>query len=113
MTDTASTQWEELTFHQGDWMRKALIVADMTALEMAEYLEIAPATVSRYLNGKRPAPINTLRVWALRTGVPLSYLKTGIIPTDPENGGRLGELNPRPIHYNVTTLHSAAHSRAA
>ncbi len=82
MTNAVATTHlaEALTPHQGDWMRKALTVHGLTNKEMAEYLEVDAATVSRWINGKQPANKQTLRLWALRTGVPLSYLETGIIP---------------------------------
>lgn len=106
MTDVATSLSEALAFHQGDWMKKALDHAHVSSKSMAEYLDVEPATVSRWLNGKRHPSKQTLRLWALRTGVPLDYLETGRIDDDtprPDGGGglesRLGESNSRPIHY--------------
>ena len=69
-----------LTAHRGDWMRKALGFAHLDGKVMAEYLGVDDATISRWLNGKRTPGKQTLRLWAIRTGVPMSYLETGIIP---------------------------------
>jgi transcriptional regulator with XRE-family HTH domain len=80
MNDPAINQAELLAQHRGDWMRKALGLEHLTGIQMAEFLEVDEATVSRWLNGKSRAGKQTLRVWAMRTGAPLSYLETGIIP---------------------------------
>lgn len=90
MTDTA-TAWGALAFHQGDWMKKALDASDLSAKGMAEYLGVEPETVSRWLNAKRTPSLQTLRLWAMRTGVPLSYLKTGELPSTPDDGGGISE----------------------
>lgn len=113
MTDTANAQWEALAPHQGDWMKKALDVAGISAKSMAEYLGVEPETVSRWLNRKRSPSLQTLRLWAMRTGIPMSYLQTGIIPEDPDNGSRLGDLNSRPSHYKVTPIRQTRHQIAA
>lgn len=100
MTDAASTLTEALAFHQGDWMKKALDFAGVPAKRMAEYLDVDPATVSRWINGKQPASKQTLRLWALRTGVPLRYLETGIIndesprPEGPDRGNTAETTRP-------------------
>ena len=101
MTDVATTLSEALAFHQGDWMKKALDVASVSSKSMAEYLGVEPATVSRWLNGKRAPSKQTLRLWALRTGVPLSYLETGSLaneesprPDGPAGGIEAGSKSP-------------------
>lgn len=107
MTDVATTLAQALAFHQGDWMKKALDAAGVSSKDMAQYLDVEPATVSRWLNGKRTPNKQTLRLWAMRTGVPLHYLETGELDTEaPRPDGpdgaqesRLRESNPRPIHY--------------
>lgn len=85
----------------------ALEVSGTSVQEMAEELEVSPNTVGNYTSGRTAPKHATLRVWAMKTGAPLEWIKTGIDPTEnphPENpdGGnqsRLRESNARPIHY--------------
>ncbi|MGV0868469.1 helix-turn-helix domain-containing protein [Corynebacterium kalidii] len=76
-------------------MRKALEVSGVTALEMSEYLDISRFTVSRYINGKADAPLQAVRLWALRTGVPFEWLQTGKTPDPdhPDGGSELLQLD--------------------
>lgn len=85
MTDAAHNLSRSLAPHRGDWMRKALEYSDVSSKDMADYLEVTPSTVSRWLNMKAPVSKQTLRLWALRTGVPLAYLETGKIPPEGDN----------------------------
>jgi transcriptional regulator with XRE-family HTH domain len=57
-----------------DRMRKALRHADMGVQEMADYLGVARNTVSTWVNGRIRPSKQTLRLWALRCGVPLEWL---------------------------------------
>lgn len=65
-------------------MRKALDAADVSGKEMAAYLGVNPAQVSRWINGKQRPTRQTKLLWALRTGVPIEYIETGILPNDPD-----------------------------
>lgn len=49
----------------------------MTALEMAAYLDVSRASVANWLHGKIVPSTQTLRLWAMRTGVPFEWLRTG------------------------------------
>ena len=99
-----------LTPHQGDWLKKSLDVSGATAAEIAELIDVSIRTMTNYLGGHTRPNDRKLAKWAMRTGVPLSYLQTGILPEGPEgNGSRLGESNSRPSHYNVTPLFGADH----
>lgn len=69
-----------------DRLRKSLRESGMTVNAMAEYLEVAPETVSRWINGKKPASTQTLRLWAMKTGVNYKWLKTGQETTSPGDG---------------------------
>ena len=60
-----------------DRMLKALRVAGMTALGMAEYLDVTRGTVANWLHGKIRPSTQTLMLWALRTGVPYGWLVDG------------------------------------
>ena len=72
MTELVVPRWDA-----ADRMRKALRFANVGVGEMAEYLGVTPSTVSTWINGRfRPSP-QTLRLWSIRTGVPLSWLETG------------------------------------
>lgn len=64
-----------------DRMRKALRVASMTPGQMAEYLDVGGNTVSTWINGRINPSKQTLRLWALRTGVSFQWLSEGIAPT--------------------------------
>jgi transcriptional regulator with XRE-family HTH domain len=61
-------------------MRKALRVAELPGRGMAAYLGVEHSTVSRWLNGRVDPSTQTLRLWALRTGVPYLWLRDGDVP---------------------------------
>lgn len=73
---------------QSDRMRKALRVADISVAEIAEYLDVARNTVSTWINGHIEPSTQTLRLWALRTGVPYEWLKTGETGSGPTGPGK-------------------------
>lgn len=60
-----------------DRMKKALRVADIGVQEMADYLGVARNTVSTWINGRITPSKQTLRLWALRCGVPFEWLDSG------------------------------------
>jgi transcriptional regulator with XRE-family HTH domain len=64
----------DLTWTLGDRMRKALTVSGITSTEIADTLDVAPETVSIWLNDHRQPSRATLMAWASITGVPLSWL---------------------------------------
>jgi transcriptional regulator with XRE-family HTH domain len=65
-----------------DRMRKALQVSGIGVQEIADYLGVARNTVSTWINGRnRPSPA-VVRLWAMRTGVPLEWLAGGGIMFD-------------------------------
>ena len=76
---------------------------------MADYLGLTPYTVSRYINRKAEVPLQTLRLWALRTGVPFEWLETGKTPggNDPDGGGQwwaIRDSNPGPTGSRLSPL---------
>ena len=112
MTNAQSDRWIALMPHQGDWMKKSLDAVGLSAKGMAEYLGVEPETVSRWINAKRTPDLRTLRLWAMRTGVPLSYLRTGVLPSDPDDGpgqdsGKLQIDNLQDIRAARTAKHFA------
>ena len=92
-------------FDRSDRLRKALQVSDVEVQEMADYLGVSRTSVSNWINGRVPPSKQTLRLWALRTGVPLGWLETGQDPTvqpGPE-GARSEGLEP-PTCWSVVRL---------
>lgn len=88
------------TWDLADRMRKSLRVAGMEVQDMAEYLEVSRGTVGNWINGRnRPSPA-ILRLWAMRTGAPLEWLKHGT-PVEVYDGGPGGEL---PVGIEPTTF---------
>jgi transcriptional regulator with XRE-family HTH domain len=65
----------ELDFDLADRLRKALRFADVSVGDMADYLGVTRQTVGRYINGHVGPDRRTLRLWAIRCGVPLDWLE--------------------------------------
>jgi transcriptional regulator with XRE-family HTH domain len=61
----------------GDRLRVSLRHAGITAGDMAEYLGVGRNTVSTWMNGHITPRKQSLRLWAMRTGVSLEWLETG------------------------------------
>ena len=57
-----------------DRLRKALRHAGIGVTEMADYLDVSRTSVSNWINGRIEPSVQTLRLWALRTGVPYEWL---------------------------------------
>jgi transcriptional regulator with XRE-family HTH domain len=56
-------------------MRKALRHAGLGVAEMAGYLDVSRTSVSNWINGRIMPSTQTLRLWALRTGVAFEWLR--------------------------------------
>lgn len=67
-------------FDLADRMRKALRTSGVGVWEMADYLGVARTSVSNWINGHHPPSMQTLRLWSMRTGVDLDWLRTGENP---------------------------------
>ena len=63
-----------------DRVRKSLTHADIGVAEMAEYFGVSRNTVSAWINGRVTPSVQTLRLWAHRTGVDYEWLSTGKTP---------------------------------
>lgn len=76
-----------------DRMRKSLRVSGMSVQEMADYLGVARNTVGTWINGRIQPGAQTLRLWAMRTGVPHEWLRDGIESvTSPDPDGMGSDL---------------------
>lgn len=75
---------------RGDRLRKARLQTGMTTREFADHIGVAQKTVSDAELDKRQMRKILLNAWALGTGVPASWLETGVVddgPTPPVGGG--------------------------
>lgn len=64
----------------GDRLAKARRHAGVSRAAMAAYLGISPSAISTYEVDTREPKLQTLRLWAVRTGVPLPWLVDGDLP---------------------------------
>jgi transcriptional regulator with XRE-family HTH domain len=98
-----------------DWtlgwrLKRALDHAGIKSDEMAEELGVVRGTVSRWMNDVGAAPRAVyVRQWAMRTGVDLHWLETGVVVPAPRDGGGMDERarqdsNLRPADYKVAGL---------
>ena len=78
----------------------------MSVAQAAEYFGVHRNTVSGWMHGRIKPDTRTLRLWAVLTNVPYEWLIHGTEPQGPDGdgGSRLGESNPRPIHYKGTEI---------
>jgi transcriptional regulator with XRE-family HTH domain len=89
-------------FDRQDRMAKALSHAQLTTQDMADYLGVTRETVSRWLNSRSTPNKGMMRLWAMRTGVPLAWLETGTAGLEDQAGGAMyasRDLNPEPADY--------------
>lgn len=73
-----------------DRMRKSLRHAGVTPGQMATYLGVGGNTVSTWINGRILPSVQTVRLWALRTGVPFEWLCHGDTAPCSPTGRRIG-----------------------
>jgi transcriptional regulator with XRE-family HTH domain len=69
----------------GDRMSKARRSARLTREDMGDYLGVSSQAVCNWELDKRPPKLQTLRLWALRCGVRLDWLRSGdqVMPPPP------------------------------
>ena len=65
---------------RGDRMRVSLRHGGVSVQAMADYLDVSRASVSNWINGRVAPSKQTMRLWAFRCGVPLTWLETGRAP---------------------------------
>lgn len=68
------------TWDTADRLRKSLRHSDATVGQMADYLGVSRTSVSNWINGRVEPSTQTLRLWALRCGVPYDWLRHGVSP---------------------------------
>jgi transcriptional regulator with XRE-family HTH domain len=62
------------SWDRADRLRKALREAGIGVAEMADYLDVSRTSVSNWINGRIEPTTQTLRLWALKTGVSYEWL---------------------------------------
>lgn len=72
---TTSAEPAAPSWDTADKLRKALRHGDVSVGAMADYLGVERNTVGRYINGRTKPDIRTLRLWAMRCGVPFEWLR--------------------------------------
>jgi transcriptional regulator with XRE-family HTH domain len=82
MSEVPAEHHQVPAWDTADRMRKALRHADIGVQEMADYLGVSRTSASNWINGRIAPGPQTLRLWALRTGVSLEWL-AGM---DPNSG---------------------------
>ncbi|MGQ2915891.1 helix-turn-helix domain-containing protein [Microbacterium aurantiacum] len=80
------------SFGLPDRLNKALTVAGISNMEMAEYLGVSSNTIGNYISGRTTPKKQTLRLWALRTGAPLAWIESGETQEAPQPDGPTGGL---------------------
>ena len=78
MSMTASTGVPQ--FEMRHRMSLALEYHEISVSDMADYLGVHRNTIGGWLHGRTRPSRAALKLWALRTNVPLSWLITGIAP---------------------------------
>jgi transcriptional regulator with XRE-family HTH domain len=71
-TNTTIPEWD-----LGDRMRKALRHGGVSVHAMAEYLDVSLGSLHAWTSGRTKPRVQTLRLWALRTGVDYDWLANG------------------------------------
>ncbi len=74
----SNAEHQNPTFELRHRLALALEVEGVKVGEMAEYLEVAPTTMSNYLSGRTRPKAAAIRAWAMRCGVPYRWLATGV-----------------------------------
>lgn len=63
----------------GDRLAKALRHADISVQEMADHLDVHRNTVSGYINDRARPSKSTVWDWAVRCGLPPTWVATGVV----------------------------------
>lgn len=63
-----------LEFDLVDRLQKSLRVSGYSVAEMAEFFDMNRNSIGNWINGRVTPDTRTLRLWAMRTGVPYEWL---------------------------------------
>lgn len=120
MSDASATATAVPEWDVADRVRKALRVSGVGVQEIADYLDVDRSTVSTWINGRITPSTQTLRLVALRCGVPYEWLRDGTTASGPDtpddqgitrrrwNGSRVVALNTRRPRPTMSTERPAA-----
>lgn len=101
-------------FTFADRLGKALHVSGVSNQDMADALGVSRATVSNYTSGRTAPSKLQIKEWALKTGAPIEWIKTGIDPTEnphqSPDGGNVGPAGFDPTTSTVKTWDAAVTS---
>lgn len=76
------------TWDVADRMSKSLKVSGLSVGDMAVYLDVRRETISKWTNDRTEPSTQTLRLWALKTGVDYNWLTTGNPSDDGPHDGQ-------------------------
>lgn len=91
-------------FGMADRLRKAREITGLGQTEFADEIGVSRQSVSSYETGATHPRKIVLRAYALRTGVSLTWLTTGVAPTGPTNGRPQQDSNLQPTVCKVLAL---------
>lgn len=91
-----------------DRLRKSLRDSGLGVQEMADYLGVSRKTVGNWTNGHVTPGRPELRLWALRTGVPMDWLLDGTVPPFAAEKGRPVTIDQYPAGNLSITLAEAS-----
>ena len=99
----------------GDRLWKSRTVAGLTQTEMAEYLGMSRVSLSRYETGHNRPPLTVMRLWAMRCGVPLEWLRYGDTMPQPEvvAGRPKRKVRPPSTKWNMESARATSSAVAA
>lgn len=95
----------------GDRLRKARELVGLSTQEFADEIGVSRGTINNAESGNHRPRLITLKAYAMRTGVPLSWLETGQTPARPEpDGGKWAHRgsNSEPAGLSFLRIATAA-----
>jgi transcriptional regulator with XRE-family HTH domain len=97
-----------------DRMRKTLRDSGQSVGAVAEYFGVNRNTIGNWINGHITPDLTTQRLWAMKFGVPLEWLQTGVEPHDDPNRLRHGKRDGYGADISdLGEYRSRKHGRAA
>lgn len=93
-------------------LQRSLAFADVSVEQMAAELGVSRSTVSRWLNDRGTPSLGYLKVWALRCGVPLDWLRHGNLQVVADGDWGPPMLTDPDIPSDSSVEHARPPSRA-